>query len=314
MILSKFSSVLALLLILLVAFHEPALALKKPYIVYLGAHNHGPDVTTADYQRVEDSHTELLTSFLGSEQKARDSMFYSYKRHINGFAALLEEEEAAEIAKHPNVVSVLENQERELHTTHSWEFLGLEKDGFVSPSSLWEKARYGEDTIVATLDTGIDNVHGQISKVFVEMKLNDLILRGTNIKVGTENRLIDFRYENIQGFCYYCGKIGHYDRNILKKQDDVHNNMLNIYQFGEWIRVSSFTSTESKGSYSFGSGSQDSEPGGIKPLILAWKESEVGFLGSEGDIPVEENFLADKALDDPQLVEVNILPSSIGVE
>ncbi|CAA0818068.1 Subtilisin-like protease SBT5.4 [Striga hermonthica] len=155
MILSKFSSLLALLLILVVAFQEPALALKKSYIVYLGAHNHGPDVTAADYQRVEDSHTELLTSFLGSEQKARDSMFYSYKRNINGFAALLEEEEAAEIAKHPNVVSVLENQDRELHTTHSWEFLGLEKDGFVSPSSLWEKARYGEDTIIATLDTGI---------------------------------------------------------------------------------------------------------------------------------------------------------------
>ncbi|CAA0818033.1 Subtilisin-like protease SBT5.4, partial [Striga hermonthica] len=89
------------------------------------------------------------------EQKARDSMFYSYKRHINGFAALLEEEEAAEIAKHPNVVSVLENQERKLHTTHSWEFLGLEKDGSVSPSSLWEKARYGEDTIIATIDSGV---------------------------------------------------------------------------------------------------------------------------------------------------------------
>ncbi|CAA0818038.1 Subtilisin-like protease SBT5.4 [Striga hermonthica] len=134
---------------------EPALAIKKSYIVYLGAHNHGPDVTTADYQRVEDSHTELLTSFLGSEQKARDSMFYSYKRNINGFAALLEEEEAAEIAKHPMVVSVLEDKDRKLHTTHSWDFLGLEKDGFVSPYSLWEKARYGEDTIIATLDTGI---------------------------------------------------------------------------------------------------------------------------------------------------------------
>ncbi|CAA0829346.1 Subtilisin-like protease SBT5.4 [Striga hermonthica] len=154
---ARFSPFFALL-ILLLAFQEPALAIKKSYVVYLGAHNHGPDVTAADYHHVEDSHTELLTSFLGSEQKARDSMFYSYKRNINGFAALLEEEEAAEIAKHPNVVSVVENKGRKLHTTHSWDFLRLEKDGFVSPSSLWEKARYGEDTIIATLDTEHPNV------------------------------------------------------------------------------------------------------------------------------------------------------------
>lgn len=34
----------------------------------------------------------------GSFDNARDAIFYSYTRHINGFAAMLEEEEAAEIA------------------------------------------------------------------------------------------------------------------------------------------------------------------------------------------------------------------------
>ena len=36
--------------------------------------------------------------FSRSEKKAREAIFYSYKRHINGFAANLEEEEATEIA------------------------------------------------------------------------------------------------------------------------------------------------------------------------------------------------------------------------
>jgi len=33
-----------------------------------------------------------------SEEKAKEAVIYSYNRHINGFAALLEEEEAADIA------------------------------------------------------------------------------------------------------------------------------------------------------------------------------------------------------------------------
>lgn len=33
-----------------------------------------------------------------SSEKAKDAIFYSYKKNINGFAAILEEEEAAELA------------------------------------------------------------------------------------------------------------------------------------------------------------------------------------------------------------------------
>lgn len=47
------------------------------------------------------------------------------------------------------------NKGRKLHTTHSWDFMLLEKNDRVKPSSLWEKARFGEDTIIANLDTGI---------------------------------------------------------------------------------------------------------------------------------------------------------------
>jgi hypothetical protein len=61
------------------------------------------------------------------------------------------------IAGHPNVVSVFLNQGRKLHTTHSWDFMLLEKDGVVDPSSLWKRARFGEDSIIANLDTGNSN-------------------------------------------------------------------------------------------------------------------------------------------------------------
>ncbi|GAY55139.1 hypothetical protein CUMW_162120 [Citrus unshiu] len=59
------------------------------------------------------------------------------------------------MAKHPKVVSVFLSKEKKLHTTHSWEFLGLEQNGRIPPNSIWEKARYGEDIIIGNLDTGV---------------------------------------------------------------------------------------------------------------------------------------------------------------
>ncbi|PON57672.1 Subtilase [Parasponia andersonii] len=150
-------SIIFLLLLLFSLFQVPALATKKSYIVYLGSHAHGSSkLTDADLDRVTDSHYDFLGSFLGSKEKAKESIFYSYKRHINGFAAQLEEDEAAEIAEHPEVVSLFLNQGRKLHTTRSWGFMMLEKEnGEVPELSLWEKANYGKHTIIANLDTGV---------------------------------------------------------------------------------------------------------------------------------------------------------------
>lgn len=61
-------------------------------------------------------------------------------------------------AEHPNVVSVFLNKARKLHTTRSWDFLGLENNGVIHRSSIWRKARFGEDVIIANLDTGQCNV------------------------------------------------------------------------------------------------------------------------------------------------------------
>ncbi|MED6185386.1 hypothetical protein PIB30_056663 [Stylosanthes scabra] len=140
---------------LLLAFLPEAVhgsATKKCYIVYLGAHSHGPTPTSLDLDAATNSHYHLLASVLGSHEKAKEAIIYSYNKHINGFAALLEEEEAAQIAKIPNVVSVFLTKEHKLHTTRSWEFLGLNRnDG----NSAWRKGRFGENTIIANIDTGI---------------------------------------------------------------------------------------------------------------------------------------------------------------
>jgi subtilisin family serine protease len=142
----------SLLIFSLMLNHVHAHANKKCYIVYLGAHSHGPTPSTFDLEIATSSHYDLLGSILGSEEKAKEAIIYSYNKQINGFAAILEEEEAAQIAKNPKVVSVFLSKEHKLHTTRSWEFLGLRGNDM---NSAWQKGRFGENTIIANIDSGV---------------------------------------------------------------------------------------------------------------------------------------------------------------
>ncbi|XP_071689765.1 subtilisin-like protease SBT5.4 [Rutidosis leptorrhynchoides] len=129
-----------------------AINTKKSYIVYLG----GAGDDEFESSKIQDSHFEILGSILGSKDKVDDALIYSYNKHINGFAALLTEEDAMKIAEHPEVVSVIPSNGRKLHTTHSWDFLKLEReDGLIDASSLWTKAKFGENIIIGNLDTGV---------------------------------------------------------------------------------------------------------------------------------------------------------------
>ncbi|KAI5340006.1 hypothetical protein L3X38_019280 [Prunus dulcis] len=189
--------------------HTPTFAIKKSYVVYLGSHSHPPNFSELELNQVTENHYEFLGSFLGSHEVAKESIFYSYTRHINGFAATLEEEEAAQIAKHPKVVSIFLNQGRKLHTTRSWDFLGLEHDGVTPPNSIWNKARYGEDTIIGNLDTGAwpesnsfsDEGYGPIPSKWKGICQNE-----TDSEFYCNRKLIGARYFN-KGYAAVAGTL-----------------------------------------------------------------------------------------------------------
>ncbi|CAJ2664206.1 unnamed protein product [Trifolium pratense] len=141
-------------LLLFVLMHEPTHAIKQSYIVYLGSHSFGPNPSLLELESATNSHYDLLGSYLGSAEKAKESIIYSYNRNINGFAAILDEDEAAEIAKNPGVISIFLNKRYELHTTRSWDFLGLERGGEFPKTSLWKKT-LGKDIIIGNLDSGV---------------------------------------------------------------------------------------------------------------------------------------------------------------
>ncbi|XP_059629133.1 subtilisin-like protease SBT5.4 [Cornus florida] len=198
MLFSKLPIFIALFILLSLS-PTPAFAAIKSYVVYMGGHSHdGRKMTEEVLDKVTDSHYQFLGSFLGSTQKAKDSIFYSYRGYINGFAAVLDEEQVTKISKDPKVVSVFENKMRQLHTTKSWNFLSLENnDGSVDSNSLWKKARYGEDIIIGNLDTGVtpelesfsDKGYGPVPK-----KWNGICQNDTKGPFPCNKKLIGARY------------------------------------------------------------------------------------------------------------------------
>ncbi|KAK2641552.1 hypothetical protein Ddye_023315 [Dipteronia dyeriana] len=82
-------------------------------------------------------------------------MLYSYKHSFSGFSAKINASQAASLAKMEGVISVFEGRTLKLHTTRSWDFLGLTLNGIDDdhdqPTPL--QLAYGNDIIVGVLDT-----------------------------------------------------------------------------------------------------------------------------------------------------------------
>ncbi|XP_041028149.1 subtilisin-like protease SBT5.6 [Juglans microcarpa x Juglans regia] len=146
-------SILLLLPLILVSCAD-----KQVYMVNIGQHS-----GEKAFHEIEDSHHSYLLSVKKTEEEARASLLYSYKHSINGFAALLSTEEASKLSELEEVVSVSWSHPRKysLHTTRSWDFIGLQEEGGHQKQHAWKgedllsKARYGKDVIVGVLDSGV---------------------------------------------------------------------------------------------------------------------------------------------------------------
>ncbi|XP_025814236.1 subtilisin-like protease SBT3.7 [Panicum hallii] len=119
---------------------------RRLYIVYLGdvKHGHPNDVIA--------SHHDLLSNVLGSMEDSLASMIHNYKHGFSGFAAMLTEDQAKQLAEFPDVISVQPSRRCRAATTRSWDFLDL---NYQMPNDLLNKGRFGEDIIIGVVDSGI---------------------------------------------------------------------------------------------------------------------------------------------------------------
>ncbi|KAJ7971524.1 subtilisin-like protease SBT4.14 [Quillaja saponaria] len=114
---------------------------RKPYIVYMGE-------LPGNGVSVVEGHHNLLFAAIGDDELARELKIHSYGKSFNGFVARLLPHEAQRLSAEESVVTVFKNTRRELHTTRSWDFLGMSR-------RVKRNFNIESNIIVGLLDTGI---------------------------------------------------------------------------------------------------------------------------------------------------------------
>ncbi|KAI3896295.1 hypothetical protein MKX03_009659, partial [Papaver bracteatum] len=145
-IMNQLTSISAVLTFFLLRFALPneSISTTKHYIVYMGEHSF------SDSDSVISSNHEMLASVTGSIRQAQDAAIHHYSKSFRGFSAVLTPEQARTLSETESVISVFESTTIPLHTTHSWEFLGINAIPELNQSTSDEPQ---SDVIVGVLDT-----------------------------------------------------------------------------------------------------------------------------------------------------------------
>ena len=106
-----------------------------------------------DYVAHLDSRHDELMGEVGVKSK-----IYDYRYGLNGFAAVMTQEQVAALRSHPDVLRVWQDELRTIQTDTTPNYLGLSGSGGV-----WGAQGKGEDVIVGVLDTGITPEHPSFS-------------------------------------------------------------------------------------------------------------------------------------------------------
>ncbi|KMZ67863.1 Subtilisin-like serine protease [Zostera marina] len=119
---------------------------RRAYIVHVEAMPTSTNLTS--------THQQWHESFIPTTSS--EGLLYSFKHVMNGFAAMLTEEEVEALSKRDEFLHAQPSKTYQLATTYSPKFLGLEARN----RQFWEGAAgYGKGVVIGVIDTGITPLH-----------------------------------------------------------------------------------------------------------------------------------------------------------
>lgn len=110
--------------------------------------------TLSSISASDDGRERWYRSFLPASTaslQGHSRLVHSYKSVVDGFAAQLTNEELAELEKKPGFVHAYPDRILQLQTTHSPDFLGLQRGA----AGFWSSSKFGKGVIIGMLDTGV---------------------------------------------------------------------------------------------------------------------------------------------------------------
>lgn len=78
---------------------------------------------------------------------------------------------------------------------------------------------------------------GRYLKILAELNLDKPLLRGTKTHCQGKEVWVDFGYENLATFCFYCGTVGHVEKNCINRLTEAKRGTIVEGQYGEWLRA-----------------------------------------------------------------------------
>ena len=81
---------------------------------------------------------------------------------------------------------------------------------------------------------------GKYLRLRVSIDILKPLSRGRVVRMGaTKKGWVDFRYERLPIFCYWCGKLDHYDRDYLLSTESNESLEFDRRKYGSWLRADS---------------------------------------------------------------------------
>lgn len=87
---------------------------------------------------------------------------------------------------------------------------------------------------------------GRCIKILALVNLTKALYRDTFIRFGDKSVWVEFSYKNLAVFCYYCGMVGHVERNCGKKRSDSTSGTVRQDQYGDSLRASPISKSFNK--------------------------------------------------------------------